>query len=430
MAPITFLGCWCCGCETLYAIPPTYDSVVTAICKSCGLVQRRTPPEAARERPTKGLYFGRNLRSSLSNVRKRRLYIETLMHVYISMLTRHVALDKISRTLDIGGAEGLFSYLLKQYYPQIDAYSVDPDEACLQYGKRFYPGVNLVLGTAEQHNVSGKYDLITDIGAIYRAVDPYTVIQQYQELLSEDGVLVVCANVLERLHNARTGDSVDSFALFDPPRGEVFQRSFFDQELFERFMSTTFSVDAVENVRIAPLQHKSFSFLICRKRSDISRKAVLKECHWEANLRVVRDYAYKLTVERLRALSEEKGIGTVAILGRTIESVILRQACRAAGIEVFCTIHPNLHEVPDSVCEEENVLDFRAFSDPQFDACLIADYNNQEDLEWVVRFCRLQSRRPVYLGFQYDEWNLPVTIQWADGPALYRGFRFKQILPE
>ena len=420
-------SCWCCDSYDLYRIPPTYATQITAICKKCGLIQRKEKTEK-NETSQIGFYYGSDYNSSYDNIVKRQLYASSLMHEYISFLSKYCNFKRINNYLDVGGAEGILAHLIKHYYPHIQVYSIDPDYACIQYGIANYNNVHFIHSSAEDLKISNTFDLITDIGAIYRTVDPFSVLLKYYHLLNKKGMLIIAGNLLEALQNARTGLIPDAFAFFDPPKNNVFQRSFFSRDLFIQFLSTVFEVTHYEEVRYSPFQFKNIPFFICKKANSIDRTRASKLSFFRTNLEAIKNYAYNITLSRIRRLYD-MGIQRLAILGITFEADFLENACKEVGITVTDRLYPSLHEIPGKIKFEHEISDFRVFNNNSFDACIIADYKNQKKYEEVLRFCLIHHKHKIFRGFKVDNIrNIPVILNWIDKPILYRAFNFSQIV--
>lgn len=421
------LPCWCCGNNEIFSIPPTYRDTLTCICNKCGLVQRRKINSDGREESTKGFYFGADHNAAYRVMEDRMLHTETRLRVFLDFVEKYVDLKNVKSSVDIGGAEGFFSRLLLDKHPGIKAFNVDPDTGCTEYGKKHFPKVNFVIGTSEVPNITGQFDLITDIGGVYRAVDPYKALGNYYELLSDSGKLVVAINELGNLHNARTGKHPDSIALFDPPHSDVFQRTLFDIELFRHFLSTHFNVLAEEKIIPLPFYQKEISFFVCSKkqRDGVSRRINFNS--FENNYNYLKSYARNLSVFRLKKLKKELGLQKVCILGSGPEAVILKEICAALEIGVPGMISPHLPESDGNTIHGLPVFDWRAFFQLEFDTCLIADTQKQEKYIEFIKFCQMEKKKKVYAGFDKRDNRIPVTLFWDNETILFHAFSFAEI---
>ena len=85
-------------------------------------------------------------------------------------MARFVDLEESVNSLDIGGAEGLFSSLLKDRFPSIRTHNLEPDQMAIEVGKSLYPDVlhlNCKLEDVGSQHITNKFDVVTYWGGLY-----------------------------------------------------------------------------------------------------------------------------------------------------------------------------------------------------------------------------------------------------------------------
>ncbi len=214
------MKCKLCGSDTnnfLYRVPDLWfqRSDVFAIyrqCSECGLVFKDTElsktdaqisfPIGIREKGKSSLGFWIGLEA------RRKI------------VTRF---KKSGKILDIGCGTGVFLYHLSRKNNSWEVIGVEPDKLSAEYGKQKY-GINIIPEKFEDVLFSGeKFDVITLWDVIEHVEEPEKVLLKSNELLKEDGILVL------RTPNLDSVDSKifkDAWAGFDSPRHlYVFKKS-------------------------------------------------------------------------------------------------------------------------------------------------------------------------------------------------------------
>lgn len=412
--------CWCCGESDLESIPPTYTDIRTCICRACGFVQRRKKV-ITEEVPTEGFYYGTNFEVAMKNIEQRQLHVETRLRIYMEYIEKHIDLASINSFCDIGGAEGLLSYLMVRKHDHLKAYNVDPDPACIEYGQKNYQGVSHSIGTSEVPGITDPVDMLIDFGGIYRAMDPGKALGNYFDLLTPGGFLVIAVNVIPNLKLARTGEYPNSIALYDQPRGEVFQRSFFSLDLCREFLQTRFEIVDESMIVPFPFHHKELPFFVCRKKEVVDQLALHPESY-KVNLDMVRGYARMITIDRLKQLKGTMG-SRVGVIGISNEARIIASCCEEAGLEVKTTIVPSLLKHQD----RNDVMDWRAFNRDDLDFCIVGDRTQSNELIDLIEFCQMQKLKPVVSSWGSVVDQYPLTLDWAGDVVLFQAASFSPI---
>ena len=103
---------------------------------------------------------------------------------------------RIKKALDVG-ATGAWSAWIKDQYPEIESIVIEPSSQAIALCKNAYPQVKPVHGLFEEfEDEPNSYNLITFFYSLYTISKPLDALKKVSQLLSEDGLLLVCISHL------------------------------------------------------------------------------------------------------------------------------------------------------------------------------------------------------------------------------------------
>ncbi|MEO0896094.1 MAG: class I SAM-dependent methyltransferase [Bacteroidota bacterium] len=99
-------------------------------------------------------------------------------------------MDSIKNLLDVGSGEGNILTYFQQHYPELAYFAIEPSEECIQIleGK----GVNVLSNDADadwEKGNEGKFDFIIMRHVLEHFMNPLTVLEKVQHVLSDKGML-------------------------------------------------------------------------------------------------------------------------------------------------------------------------------------------------------------------------------------------------
>jgi len=200
------LACWFCGSSDTYELCESLDSgshlqgVSPAICRACGFIAKLSVSSEMKENKVgyeKSLstaYYSAYGPENLESRSRERALIDYDRSInYIEYIQNFVDLSDVDKVIDIGGAEGLFAAVLKENFPHVNAYNLEPDINAINVGRKMYPDVVHVEGTFEELpslvEDTVKFDLVTYWGGLYRTVNPVLTLKNLKSRLSATATL-------------------------------------------------------------------------------------------------------------------------------------------------------------------------------------------------------------------------------------------------
>lgn len=104
--------------------------------------------------------------------------------------------------LDIGAASGIFLNLAKQQGYEIDG--IEPSEFLVKEADEHY-GIRLFKGTVEEYKTNKKFSVVTLLDILEHLVEPDVFMSRVDELIDENGLLVIVTPDINSLACKLTG---------------------------------------------------------------------------------------------------------------------------------------------------------------------------------------------------------------------------------
>jgi trans-aconitate methyltransferase len=418
-------SCWFCEQNQLVVLPHAFERVVTAVCNHCGLIQRRTINEAEEIQPECTTFYEDSRERAMQWLRMRALFDTCRLSRYVDLVLKHCDLGSIHKALDVGCAEGLFSHLLKARSSSLEAFGVEPDPFCIEYGKSQFPEVSLEEIRIEGFRTNQQFDLVTDFGAIYRCVRPMEMLERYRSLMTPDGVLAIglgCST--GALGDANLAIAPDSASgLWPVTSNHGFVRMIADPSIFKQMLLTYFEEVDVEWMKQLPYRKTSPFFFARKPRSTPLPAPAPSPVQVEVSLSFLYDYAINESCRAIDEFIEENKPRRVAIYGATDEGGILEQFLVEKGVQVAYRIHPFAHLVADQApLAPARFLD--ALEEDPVDLIIIADLSAQETHLETLRYLGLLHEHRFFLAFDKRQDDPSLFGHIAGERVLNKAFRF------
>lgn len=103
-----------------------------------------------------------------------------------------IAKSKPRKILDVGCASGWFLSQIKQSFPEIECYGVDPYTQAINYGLKLYPAMHLTI--ADGHKLpfpNDFFDLVICAEVLEHVVNPNLVITEIKRVMEKNGKAVI-----------------------------------------------------------------------------------------------------------------------------------------------------------------------------------------------------------------------------------------------
>ena len=181
------IKCWICENNKITYLNIVNDiKVKNPICNNCYFLFTNTNLSKIK----KINYYSNIKKSEIDKRYFANEYLDTARFInYINLiLKKNCKLkDKINH-LDIGGGFGFFSKVLKNQFPKINSFNLEPDKSAIRVAKKFNKSVKTInLPFEEIHLLKDiKFDLVTYWGGIYRTIEPNKVFKDLKKICNNN----------------------------------------------------------------------------------------------------------------------------------------------------------------------------------------------------------------------------------------------------
>lgn len=292
-------------------------------CKKCDLFQKKL--DKANAKKINIDYYQNYTNQELLNRSINRKILDVPRSLnYISIISKFVKLKNISYSVDIGGAEGLFSNVLNDQFPNINTFNIEPDPKAVKIGKKLYPNVCHEVITGEEFfknsNHKIKFDLITYFGGIYRSAAPFELIKNISLTMSKSSLAVFTLPFSIDNPTNQAGQTYQTI-------GDIFGNdtmTFFDIKTLENLLKIFFEYTKVEIYRNKPF-FKDIPFLVAMKPRKLVNEFKYINTSSKKNLRFVNSFYSKKSEQKLKTFLNKNNI--VNFYGSEKMSFFLKQFC-------------------------------------------------------------------------------------------------------
>ena len=161
----------------------------TLICRECGLIYKdikSNDPKYLKALKT-DYYDKYNIQKLIDRSKNRIIFDKFRAKHYLKYLNKNINLNKKKVFVDIGGGEGWFANYIKENYPMIDAYNIEPDSNAIKVGRKIYPKINHICSRLEDiSKFNNKIDIMTYWGGFYRTSEPLETLKKLKEKSSQN----------------------------------------------------------------------------------------------------------------------------------------------------------------------------------------------------------------------------------------------------
>jgi len=430
--------CWLCSHSTLEILmgPIDNDNYLSRspvlICPACGLIQKRSSfSNGDLERMLESSYYNNYDHAQLVKRSEDRSLVDSSRCVeYIDFIMKHIDSKQINRALDIGGAEGLFSHILKKMYPNIEVCCLEPDSTAVSTGKKLYPEVNFLnyrLENLSEITVK-EFDIITYWGGFYRTTYPMDTVKSLYSILSNGGVLALSLPHTLEESEAQAYEPMDSL---DELLG-CFRKGIFlllNNYYIEAFLKQYFRLIKQDKIQNFPF-FKKIPFYLAR-RIDTPNPNPFKpspEYHdfYNSNRKYVLEYANTISRQRFRNLVAQNKLEKIGIWGTGTEAEILLDIAKEAGVEVPFMIDPLCLNTDEKCISGTPIRPLSEVYRENIDALIIADYENQTSIfDQLVSRIHLNRKIKIIKGFKEKKYpNKRVCFSLDGNNYLQKAFSF------
>ena len=308
-------NCWHCSSEETTILSKNYSSNTFfkyqyyLICKKCGFIFSKN---FKNKKKSQYNYYSSDSFSKLNYkdliVRsKQRSIIDIERNLnYLSELKKVKNINKIKTSIDIGGAEGLFSNILKTNYPKINCFNIDPDKNIIKVGEKLYSNIKFITSSIEELNFKNfkKIDLITFFGGPYRLTNTKDVFDKFHSMLSDEVIFFfTLPRSIEnyKLQNLESPNDIKSFF----STGLICD---LDIDYINTFIKDKFKIILNKKIRNLPFP-KEIPFLILKKinkgilknNNQIKNKKFWKN-KYNKKINVINDYIFNESIEKFSVI--------------------------------------------------------------------------------------------------------------------------------
>ena len=352
------LRCWHCDNKDVLKLTDSVDTNISLkdhrvlICRACGLIFK---VKINQKKNINYTYYNQgNFKDfkfkDLVTRSKERAFVDINRSVeYINEIKKHVDLKKIKSSLDIGGAEGLFSNVIKESYENITTYCLEPDKMAIKVGKKLYPKVNFIpkkLEDLSSEDIS-NIDLITYWGGFYRSDNPYKSIKILKSVSNEKTFLFFSfpASLDDtRLQGNEICNSVSQIL------GKSMSMHL-DRDYIKSFFKNNFQIIKYKQIQNFPF-FKEIPLLIMK--NTLSKKNVENfdnkqntKKFWskkfDSNVMFLKNYAKNKSLENFLKIKKKYKIKSVAIwCANNLESQIFIDICKSTNVNILNFISKSL----------------------------------------------------------------------------------------
>ena len=292
-------------------------------CKHCDLFQKKV--DVISNEGIKIDYYQNYTDKELLNrsVSRKILDIPRSLN-YLDIISKFINLKTISLSADIGGAEGLFSYILNNQYNNIKAINIEPDPKAVKIGNSLYPEISHHISTGEKffknYESEKKFDLITYFGGIYRSDNPLELVKQISSSMSDASLAIFTLPFSIDNPTSQAGKTYNSL-------GDVFGNdtmTFFDIRTLENLLKIFFEFIEVQIHRNKPF-YKNIPFLIAGKPRKLVKKTIYNTNSNTKNLRFINSFYSKKSEQKLKTFLNKDSI--INFYGSKEISFFFKQFC-------------------------------------------------------------------------------------------------------
>lgn len=181
------VNCWICNSDKITNINiVTKEKINHFLCNECFFLYNKT--NLSRTKKIK--YYTNTSKNQLLNRYLENEYFDTarFLHYINKILKKNCKLDQKLNHLDIGGGFGFFSKVLKQKFPKIKSFNLEPDKSAATIAKKLNKKVNTINLPFEKIKLvkNIKFDLVTYWGGIYRTIEPKKVFEDLKKKCNEN----------------------------------------------------------------------------------------------------------------------------------------------------------------------------------------------------------------------------------------------------
>ncbi len=401
-------NCWHCASEETTILSKNYSSnsffkfQYYLICKKCGFIFSKN---LKNKKKSQYNYYSSDSFSKLNYkdliIRsKQRSVIDIERNLnYLYELKKVTNMNKIKTSIDIGGAEGLFSDILKSNYPKIDCLNIDPDKNIIKVGKKLYPNIKFITSSIEELNFKDfkKIDLITFFGGPYRLTNPKDVFNKFYSILSDEGIFFfTLPRSIEnyKLQNLESPANIKSFF----STGLICD---LDIDYINTFIKDKFKIILNKKIRNLPFP-KEIPFVILQKinkgilknNNQIKNKEYWKN-KYNKKIKLINDYIFNESIKKFLTIVKKYRIKNIALwANNNNEKLLFKKICKKLKINI------NLEIITNEVLNkniDENPRNISKIYDKKIDSLFILDLENQNMiLSQVPRRVHLNKKYKIF----------------------------------
>lgn len=401
-------NCWHCSSKETSILSKNYSSNsffkfhYYLICRKCGFIFSKNLKNKKKNQYN---YYSSDSFSKLNytdliNRSRQRSIIDIERNLnYLSELKKVININKITTAVDIGGAEGLFSEILKSNYPKIDCINIDPDKNIIKVGKKLYPNIKFIASSVEELNFKSlkKIDLITFFGGPYRLTNPQDVFNKFSSILSDEGIFFfTLPRSIEnyKLQNQEAPKNIKSFF----STGLICD---LDQDYINTFIKDKFKIIFNKKIRNLPFP-KKIPFVILKKinKRVLKKNNLIKNKEFWKNkyykkIKVINDFIFNESIENFLVIKKKHRIKKIALWGNSNnETLLFKNICKKLKIKIILEIitnellYKNINKNPRNLSK---------IYDKKIDSLFILDLkNHKEILSQVPKRVHLNKKFKVF----------------------------------
>lgn len=300
-------------------------------CKNCDLFQKKVDI-VSRENVKIDYYQDYTNKELLSRSVSRKILDVPRSLNYLEIISKFTNLKTVLRAADIGGAEGLFSFILNDQFNNINAMNIEPDPKVVAIGKSLYPKISHNLSTGEEffenYEDEKKFDLVTYFGGIYRSDNPLELVKQIYYSMSKDSLAVFTLPFSIDNPTSQAGKTYNSL-------GDVFGNdtmTFFNIDILQNLLAIFFEFVEVEMHRNKPF-FKEIPFIIAKKPRESIEQLNTNKILKDKNMQFIQSFFTKKSEKLLK--SSLSKINKINFFGSSKMSFFFKLFCKKNNYN-FC----------------------------------------------------------------------------------------------